>query len=74
MASWTKEAMRLAGVDVNIFSPHSTRAASTSKANLSGTVRLGTILKAAGWKNARTFAKFYNKPIVDEGWSASSLQ
>ena len=74
LASWTREAMRLSGVDVNIFSPHSTRAASTSKANLSGSVKLGTILKAAGWKNARTFAKFYNKPIEDVGWNASSLQ
>ena len=66
--------MRLAGVDVNIFSPHSTRAASTSKANRSGTVRLGTILKTAGWTNARTFAKFYDKPIEEEGWNVAALQ
>ena len=64
--------MRLAGVDVNTFTPHSTRAAATSKA--SGTVKLGTILKSAGWRNARTYAKFYNKPIEEDGWNASALK
>lgn len=73
LSSWTKEGMRLAGVDTNIFTPHSTRAASTSKVKNSGTVRLGTILKCAGWKNARTFARFYDKVIEEDGWNAASL-
>ena len=48
MSSWTKEGLRLAGVDVNTFTLHSTRAASTSKA--SGTLELGTILNLLGGK------------------------
>ena len=60
-------------MDTNIFTPHSTRAASTSKVKNSGTVRLGTILKCAGWKNARTFARFYDKVIEEDGWNAASL-
>ena len=39
--------------------PHSTRAASTSKAN----VPLASIIKAASWKSDCVFQKFYNKPI-----------
>ena len=73
LSSWTKEGMSLAGVNTNIFTPHSTRAASTSKVKESGTVRLGTILKSAGWRNARTFARFYDKTIEEDGWNMSSL-
>jgi hypothetical protein len=37
------------GIDVNIFKPHSTRAASTIAANVRN-VPMSTILKTAGWK------------------------
>ena len=73
LSSWSREGLRLAGVNVDNFSPHSTRAASTSKVKKSGYVKLTTILKSAGWRNAKTFARFYDKTIEDEGWNASSL-
>ena len=50
------------GIDVKVFKPHSTRAASTSKAN-SCQVPLDIILQAASWKGDCTFRKFYDKPI-----------
>ena len=50
------------GIDVKVFKPQSTRAASTSKAN-SCQVPLDIILQAASWKGDCTFRKFYNKPI-----------
>ena len=49
---------------VKVFKPHSTRAASTSKAN-SCQVPIDTILQAASWKGDCTFRKSYNKPIED---------
>ena len=47
------------GIDVNIFKPHSTKSASTSKAKLSD-APLADILDKAGWKSEATFAKFYD--------------
>ena len=44
------------------FGAHSTRSASTSAAKRSG-LDITTIMRAAGWSNASTFAQFYNKPI-----------
>ena len=52
------------GIDVEVFKPHSTRAVSTSKANVCQ-VPIDVILKAASWKGDCTFRKFYNKPIED---------
>ena len=63
ISRWIKSIMIRAGIDLSIFSPYSTRAAATSKA--CGKVQLGTILRTAGWSNAKTFARFYKKPIID---------
>ena len=56
--------MKNAGVDMGIFKTHSTRSASTSAASHLG-VNIQTIMKTAGWTNAKTFAKFCNKSISD---------
>ncbi|KAL9964723.1 hypothetical protein ACROYT_G028403 [Oculina patagonica] len=64
ISRWIKIAMITSGIDVGVFKPHSTRAASTSKANACQ-VPIDVILKAASWKGDCTFRKFYNKPIVD---------
>ena len=61
VSRWIKLTMHNAGIP-NTFKPHSTRAASTSKAFGKG-VPLPIIIKTAGWNNARTFAKYYNKPL-----------
>ena len=62
---WTKQGLAKAGVDLNIFTPHSTRSASASKAAKS--VGLRTILKTVGWRTASTFTKFYKKKIINPG-------
>ena len=62
---WLKTIMAMAGIDVKTYRPHSIRAASTSKAFTAG-VPISDILKTAGWANAKTFARFYNKPIMPE--------
>ena len=46
---WTRTVLMKSGIDVNIFKPHSTRAASTIAANVRN-VPMSTILKTAGWK------------------------
>ena len=51
---WLEEVLKRAGIDIQKFSGHSTRSASVSAAK--------TILDAAGWSNADSFAKFYDRP------------
>ena len=64
ISRWIKTVMIQSGIDVKVFKPHSTRAASASKAN-SCQVPLDIILQAAFWKGDCTFRKFYNKAIED---------
>jgi len=61
VSRWIKLSMQKAGVH-DCFKPHSTRAASSSMAHQRG-LSLETIAKSAGWTGARTFAKYYNKPL-----------
>ncbi len=65
VSRWVKETLQMAGIDTNIFSSHSTRGASLSKAKSLG-VSLAEINKAAGWANSGTFGVFYDKIIVEE--------
>ena len=57
---WVKSTLELVGIDINVFSSHSTRAASTTKAKSLG-LSLVEINKAAGWWNSRTFARFMTR-------------
>ena len=59
---WTKLGLQKAGIDMSVFTPHSTRAASTSKAVRK--VPLKTILQTVGWRRPSTFAVFYHKKVV----------
>ena len=61
VSRWVKLVLQKAGIDPS-FGPHSTRAASTSKAKLGG-IPLETIMRTAGWSSASVFARFYEKPI-----------
>jgi integrase len=63
IARWVKTVMNEAGLDTNIFTPHSLRSASTSAAARNN-VPLNTILATAGWSNENTFRKYYNKPLL----------
>ena len=62
ISRWISTVMTDAGIDVNVFKPHSTRSAATSKA-LQSCVPIQDVLKQAGWSNQRTFDRFYNKPV-----------
>ena len=60
---WIKTTLNKAGI--YNFSPHSCRAAATTKAKKLN-VDLDLILKKACWTNAKTFHKFYHKQIAEE--------
>ena len=63
ISRWCKVIFGKAGIDIEKYSLHSTRSASTSKAKIKG-VSLTEINKAAGWKETSTFRTFYDKPIL----------
>lgn len=65
ISRWTKEVLKLSGIDITTFTAHSTRAATASKANAKD-VPLDVILSTIGWASAQTFSKFYNKPVAKE--------
>ena len=58
LSRWLKDLLKLAGIDTSVFTAHSTRMASTSKAKAMG-VGIHTIIKTAGWKSDTNFRKFY---------------
>ena len=60
LSRWVKIVLGRSGIDIKHFKAHSTRAASVSAA-LRNSVNLNEILATAGWSNANTFFKFYNK-------------
>ena len=73
ISRWVKFVLQISGIDVNIFKPHSTKSASTSKAKLSD-VPIADILDKAGWKSESTFAKFYDKTIMEDTFANRVLQ
>ena len=58
IARWLKSVLASSGVDISIFSAHSTRGASTSTASLAGVITQ-QILSTADWSTANVFKKFY---------------
>ena len=69
LSRWLKLLIKMAGVDVTIFSGHSTRKAAPSKANNMG-VGLHTILANAGWNSESNFKKFYLRDKLGEAVNA----
>ena len=67
VARWIRDVLTKSGIDTRLFTPHSTRSASTSAAVRKGTP-MNIILKTAGWSRQSTFAAFYNKvPVQNMG-------
>ena len=62
LSRWLKEVHVLKQSGIQKFTGHSTRAASSPAAKRLN-VDIATILQAAGWANASTFNRFYNKPL-----------
>ena len=65
VSRWLKTVLFEAGVDTELFTGHSTRAAKTSKDFFDG-MPIQDIIRQAGWSNNRTFEKFYQKVIITE--------
>ena len=61
IAQWLKEVLEMSGIDVTLFTAHSTRGASSSAAAVSG-ITTTDILKAADWSTESVFRKFYCHP------------
>lgn len=67
IGKWIKKVLSESVIDVSVFKAHSTRHSSTSAANAAGVV-IDVIRKTAVWAfSSYTFAKFYNRPITDDG-------
>jgi len=58
---WLKKALDISGVDTSVYGAHSTWSASTSAAKAAN-VPVET-MNAAGWTNAETFRKFYDRQV-----------
>ena len=54
--------LKSAGIDIEKYTPHSSRAASTSKCKAKG-LNITEIMKSAGWSRENTFSRFYEKPV-----------
>ena len=65
---WLRKVLENSGLDVSKYGVHSTRAASTSAAKTVN-ISIQSIMDAAGWSNAETFRKCYDKPMDTEAGS-----
>lgn len=72
VSRWVRTMLVKAGINMDIFTPHSTRAASTSRASRTS-VPLMTIMKTAGWSRSCTFRTYYEKPVYTPGQFALSV-
>lgn len=73
LSRWVKRVLNASGIDTTQFSAHSTRHAVTSAALRAG-VSLDVIRNTAGWtSNSETFARFYNRPLVESQTFALSI-
>ena len=63
IARYIKLFLATAGIEITVFTTHSVRSASTSKANNIG-LSIKDIQKAAGWKGSSMFREHYKLPII----------
>ena len=54
----------MAGINTKIFKDHSTSAALTTKADVTG-ISVCDIMKQGEWSNKSRFQKFYKKEVID---------
>lgn len=78
LSHWIKDVLHKSGIDTSVYSSHTTRHASTSKAKAVG-LNVDTIRKTAGWSTSSSvFARFYNRDIIsshqDDLFARSILQ
>ena len=63
ISRWCKVILWKTGINIEKYSSHSARSASTAKAKIKK-LSLSEINKAAGWKETSTFRLFYSQPIL----------
>ena len=73
IARWVTDVLEKSGINITTFRAHSTRSASSSKVSKCSKLSLKEIAKAAGWSNTQTFARYYNKEIINENFGSSLL-
>jgi len=73
VSRWITEVLSNAGIDITIFTGHSTRASSSSKAKACD-VPIKEILKKGYWSKTTTFERFYSKEINFENSNNGSFQ
>ncbi|XP_076050324.1 uncharacterized protein LOC143030933 [Oratosquilla oratoria] len=66
IARWIKHVLTISGIDSTKYTASSVRSAAASQAR-SMSVPIRHIMSKAGWSRESTFAKHYNKEIVQEG-------
>lgn len=71
VSNWIKQIMKKAGIDTDVYTAHSTRSASTSKAKQTG-LPISDIIHNANWSRATTFHRHYHKQVVDKSVTFSS--
>jgi hypothetical protein len=71
LSRWISTVLRSCDIE-RFFTAHSVRSASASRAFASN-IDINCILSTVGWRSETTFAKFYNKPISEEGSFSSSV-
>ena len=69
IARWLRTCLQEAGINTEVFKPHSIRGAASSKAAWSG-VTISDILQAADWSSEATFQKFYHRMPEDSSKSS----
>ena len=72
ISRWAQVTLKTRGIDTTMFSAHSTRAASASKA-CAKEVPIHEIIAKTGWGSAQTFYRHYFKPVIEEASVASVL-
>ena len=72
LSRWICQVLKYAGINTKMFTSHSVRAASTSKAKTLG-ISLSQILKKGQWSKESTWQKFYNKEIFPEATTFQSI-
>ena len=64
ISNWIRRCLADAGVDINVFGPHTTRHASTSA--VARNLPITSVLKRVGWTSASTFHAHYFRPVIKD--------
>ena len=63
ISGWLKNILKSSGINVSLFTAHSTRLATTSKESASG-LSMIEILERGTWSNMSMWQRFYKKDII----------